>query len=257
MKKLIMTISNEGSAGKTMIAKLIKEALMRRGIPHATYLCDKDHTELIQTYGDEVKFFDLREDSEALINSLAEDVEYILVDFPASSYDELYKIFGSMKVFIGSFAAFDAKPYFATPVATDKSILSINRLASLLQDVDDSFNIVYVMNEGLMKNKGEIYEAFDSNPNVTQQLADGTACQVSITTKFTPNFSNIVKKEKLREYLTKPSNPMDKVLMLDLLRQSDAQFGEAFGMDKIDDRTDLEKGLGVDTTKKIKGKLKE
>ena len=248
MKKIIMTISNEGSAGKTTTAKLIKEMLMRRNIKHATYLCDKDHKELIQTYGSEVKFFNLREDSEALINLLAEDIPYSLIDFPASSLDEIYKVFGDMETFINSFSMFDAIPVFVVPVVSDKSILTVSRLASLLENQTGSYEIVYVMSEGLMKKKEDVYLDFKNNHDAQEQIKKGIAQIVTISTKFTPSFANIVKTEKLRDFLTKTSNPMDKILMFDLTRKSDAQFAQVFNEEVIDDRTIMEIGMGVDTT---------
>lgn len=250
MKKLIMTISNEGSSTKSTTAKYIKETFMRRGISHATYLCDKDHRELIDTYGDEVKYFNIREDHEALINILAEDFEYIIVDFPASSFDELYKIFGDMQTFLDSFTMFNALPIFAVPIISDKSILSVDRLASLLKGVESTYEIIYVLAESAMKNKGEVHLAFNNNEHASKQIADGIAKVITITTKFTPNFASIVKKEKLRDFLTKTgTSPMDKVLMFSLTREIDSQFSSALGLQVADDRTGLEKGFRVDTTK--------
>ncbi|MGJ7553386.1 hypothetical protein ACSFBI_05290 [Variovorax sp. RB3P1] len=243
-----MTISNEGSASKTTIAKLVKEMLMRRKIQHSTYLCDKDHKELMKTYGSEVKFFDLREDSEALINLLGEDVPYSLIDFPASSLDEIYKVFGDMETFLNSFTMFDAIPVFVMPVISDKSILSVSRLASLLENQSSPYQIVYVMSEGLMKKKEDVYAEFSACVDAQEQVKAGIAQVVTISTKFTSSFANIVKTERLRDFLNKTSNPMDKVLMFDLTRKSDAQFAQVFNEEIIDDRTAMEIGMGVDTT---------
>lgn len=255
MKHVIMTISNEGSSTKSTTAKYIKEVLMRRGIKHKTYLCDKDHTELIDTYGDEVQYFNIRDDHEALINILDDDVEYIIVDFPASSLDELYKVFKSMQAFVQTFSMFGALAYFVLPVISDKSMLSINRLGSLLQGVTVPTEKIYVLAEGAMKNTGEVTEGFNTNENVKAQLEDGTATVVTLKTMFTPNFSQIVKKEKLRDFLTKTgTSPMNKALMYQLTRETDSQFASALGLEIIDDRTELEKSMDKDTTVLARGK---
>jgi hypothetical protein len=249
MKRVYMTISNEGSSTKSTTAKYIKEMLMRRGLRHKTYLCDKDHTELIDTYGDEVQYFNIRDDHEALINILGDDVEHIIVDFPASSLDELYKVFKSMQAFVQTFMMFGAIPYFVLPVISDKSMLSINRLGSLLSGVAAPTRKIYVLAEGAMKNQGEVHEAFSKNESANSQYEDGSATIVTLKTIFTPNFAQIVKKEKLREFLTKKgATPMNLALMHQLTRETDSMFASALGLEVIDDRTEMEKGLKIDTT---------
>ena len=233
MKRMLKTISNEGSSGKSMIAKLIKETLMNHGVAHSTYLCDKDHIELVKTYGAEVTMFDIRQDKETLINALGDAVDYVLVDFPAASIDELVNVFGSMQTFIDSFAVFDAEPTFVIPVVSDKSIQSIQRLSNILRGVQGGYQFIFVINEGLMSNKASIMESFTNDTAVQSALNSGIAHTVTISTKFTPNFAELVRTEKLRSLLTTKLSPMDKVLMIDLLKKSDDQFSKVLGLPPV------------------------
>lgn len=232
-KKVILTISNEGSASKTTIAKLIKEAYIYHKVDHLTLLCDKDHTELLETYGSkDVQSFDIRTNKEAFINCSLETSSDVIADFPASSIDELYRVFGDMNAFIESFKAFGAMLYFVVPVISDKSILSIERFAELLEGIDDGYQFVFVLNEGLMTNKNAITQAFHANKFVKSSIADWKAQVVTINTIFTSGFSQIVKTQKLRQFLTQKSNPMDKILMMNLLNSTDTQFAKVFGLIK-------------------------
>lgn len=230
-KKMLLCISNAGSEGKSTIAKAIKETMLNHGTKHTTYLCDKDHVELLRTYGSDVTLFDIRQDKDTLINSLDDDADFILVDFPAASIDELVNVFGSMQSFVDSFEVFNAVPVFIIPVVSDKSIQSINRLHELLEDVKGEYEFLFVMNEGLMTNKDAIKEALANNGKAKDSLEAGKAQVVTISTKFTSAFSEVVKSQKLRESLAKNNlKPMEKVLLLDFLKKTDEQFTKVLGL---------------------------
>lgn len=249
-KKMLLCISNAGSEGKTTIAKAIKETLIHNSISHSTYLCDKDHIELLKTYGSEVTIFDIRQDKDTLINALGDDVEIILVDFPAASIDELTNVFGSMQTFIDSFGVFEAVPVFIIPVVSDKSIQSIDRLSALLEGVQGGFEFVFVLNEGLMTSKDAVHLAFNNNQSVQTAISNGKAKTVTISTKFTPAFSELVKTQRLRQALTQKLNPMEKVLLMDFLKKTDQQFCEVFGFKSVSTPTALETIVKANTKAK-------
>ena len=229
---MLLCISNAGSEGKSTIAKAIKEAMLNHGTKHSTYLCDKDHIELLKTYGSQVKLFDIRKDKETLINSLADEVDFILVDFPAASIDELDNVFGSMQEFVSALEAFEVSPVFIVPVVSDKSLQSIDRLGELLSEVTGEYEYVYVLNQGLMTNKDTITEAFNSNKTALKALDDAIGKVVTITTKFTPAFAELVKTQMLRQTLTNNTGlkPMEKVLLIDFLKKTDDQFQKVFSL---------------------------
>lgn len=251
-KRMILCISNAGSEGKTTLAKAIKEMLIHNGISHSTLLGDKDHIELLKTYGaSEVKMFDIRQDKDTLINALADDVEVILVDFPASSIDEVVRTFGSMEEFVSALSQFNTVPTFATPVVSDKSIQSIDRLIMLCKGIQDNYEYLFVLNEGLMAaNKDAVTHAFNSNKAIAAVIESGKAQTATLKVKFTPTLAEIVRTKKLREALKEDMKPMERILLTSFLRETETQFSKVLGINSVTQPTKLETWVKEETKKK-------
>ena len=239
-----------GGSGKSTGATTLIEACTHRGVDPAIFLCDKDHLELLNIYGSKVKVFDIRKDNNSdFINSLAVKNEVIIIDTPAAFIDELFDIFSDMTTLLSAFEMHDVMPVFMIPLASDKCILSINRMGEILEGVTGEYRIIYLINEGLMTNKDALLNAFANCDIAQNEIKSGRASVVRITTKFTPAFAKIVKTQKLREFIIKSVPPMEKVLAHDLLRKTDDQFGEVLSLPFLDNRTVLEKHFAPEIEK--------
>lgn len=266
MKKrnVYMTTSNEGDQGKTTWLKLLIEALMRRNVKLAIYQGDPDHLELMNSYPGQVQLFDSKTDRDGIVTAIDNDAEHVAIDLPAGSVIVSYNIFKDMNSFLRVFEMANALPIFLIPVVSVKSLSSVEKVSELMRDSTGEYKIVYCLNEGLMPDIKEVTKAFEQNMTVKENIVKGIAKVMKITTIFTPQFAEIVDNDMLRASLTATTSSsgkritlMDKALMHDLLRKTDDQFEEIFDLEKIDDRTGLEKHFAPEIEKaKIADKKK-
>ncbi|VTU34492.1 hypothetical protein [Variovorax sp. RA8] len=251
-KYAVIPVSNVGDVGKSTAMIALIEACMHHQVPVAIFSGDKDHTELLEVYGAKGKTFDIRKDKSSFINALQSPEKVIAIDTPAAFIDVLYDTFEDMDTLLSSFEMFDTMPLFMVPIATDKCLESVKRLAQLLAGVEGEYRIIYMMNEGKMTNKAALLKAFDDCKQAQNELTSGRAVKLRITTKFTAEFQLVVKTQRLRNFIQTPANGMELVLAHDFLRKTDDQFAGVLDFPHIDPRTGLEKGLGVTITPDFK-----
>lgn len=257
-KASVITLHNAGGVGKTTTEIALIEACLHHGVEPAIFSGDKNHTELVRIYGDKANNFDVRTNPSAFINAIQSQNKITAIDTPSAFVDIWSETLGDVDTVLIAHEMEDDMPFFMIPIATgDKCIKTINRIASLFSDVQGDYRIIYVLNEGLMSTNGvkeSLLKEFHSNKSVISNIESGRAATLTIETKFTSAFAEIVKTQRLREFIDTKGNLMERVLAHKFLRETDDQFAQILGLPPLDNRTDMEKGFGVDITAKFTGK---
>jgi hypothetical protein len=257
-KASVITLHNAGGVGKTTAEIALIEACFHRKVDPAIFSGDKNHTELVRIYGDKAHNFDVRTNASAFINALQSPNKVTAIDTPSAFVDVFNEIFGDVDSVLDAHEMMDDMPFYMIPVATnDKCIKSINRIASLFSGAKGDYRMIYVLNEGLMSTNGvkeELLQEFFTNKAVIANLESGKATTLRVETKFTSKFSDIMKTQRLREFVETKGDLMERVLAHKFLRETDDQFAQILGLPDLDNRTEMEKCFGVDITAKFTGK---
>lgn len=254
----VITLHNAGGVGKTTSEIALIEACFHRGIEPAIYSGDKNHTELVRVYGEKAHNFDVRTNPSAFINALESPNKVTAIDTPSAFVDIWSETLGDVDTVLSTHEMVDDMPFYMIPIATpDKCIKAVNRIASLFSGAQGDYRIIYVLNEGLMSTNGvkeSLLQEFFSNKAVIANLESGRATTLRIETKFTSKFSDIMKTQRLRDFINTKGDLMERALAHKFLRETDDQFAQILGLPELDNRTDMEKGSGVDVTAKFTGK---
>ncbi len=257
-KSTVITLHNAGGVSKTTSQIGLIEACIHHGVDPAIFSGDKNHTELVRIYGDKAYNFDVRTNPSAFINAIQSPNKVTAIDTPSAFVDVFNEIFGDVDTVLDAHEEEDDMPFYVIPIATsDKCMKAVNRIASLFNGAQGDYRMIYVLNEGLMDVNGvkeSLLQEFYANKSVISNLESGRATTLRITTKFTAKFSDIMKTQRLREFIETKGDLMERTLARKFLRETDDQFGQILGLPQLDNRTDMEKGLGVDITAKFTGK---
>lgn len=208
-----------GNLRKTTVA-IMKTELLRYnfdGTPNgnqvAVFVTDNHHQELAKVHGTKIKgvqvepkhdkplsgvgFFNLREDSEAIINNLQTyDCNDLIQDNPADSVD-YQNALGDISEFIGIHKDMNKKLLYTLPLVDAKSLSSIDAIYELFAGHDIS-NVLFefVIFEGSMKHEkayDEFLSAYSSNPHVQALKKSGQVKEISI--------DKVIKKEIGQAYV--------------------------------------------------------
>jgi hypothetical protein len=250
MNNVIKVLSNEGSAGKTIISILLASVYQRAGVPLAKFVCDKHHQEFVSVYGERdkgdlvadslqdpikgVKFFDVREEAKESINNLRKvGTTDILEDHPADSIDEQNQ-FTSIESFLKPYAMLKKTLYYVVPVVSDKSIKSIEALIDQLDGITTNVvRFIFVFNQGAMNLNGNskaVMSSYNSNSKIQDLEAKGLVSHITIATELTESAVNVIKSINYDDIITQANEGtiefFDQILLEEIFDNFQNDFKE-------------------------------
>lgn len=231
-KSMFTTLHNAGSVGKSTALISLMEYFKSKGIAAKTSTGDINHQDLTSKYGGES--YDIRVDKDKFLNSVDTKTTKIIVDTPSAFVDTFIELFGDVNILLEGFGMYDTMPYFLIPVAThDKCFQNLTKIESLFNEVTADYRLIFVLNEGLMNKseKDSIKNDFFNHSFVKDSLSSGKGTIFTITTVFTPEMAETLKKEDVAKVIAKDSktNPHTKVLMFSFLNNSNKQWETILG----------------------------
>lgn len=140
----------KGGVGKSVVARLLAQSFIDRGVPFAALDADQSHGALVRTYGEYSQAVDLeRLDSadQILDRALGAD-RRVLVDLPAQSHRALRRWIDATDVLA---LAREMDVRVVLWHVTDGGFDSVAHLERLLDDFGDSVEYVVVKNHGRSK----------------------------------------------------------------------------------------------------------
>lgn len=250
-KNIYIPFSTVGSVGKTTWVTAAVESIYKHGMTPKVFTGDINHNELVNLYG--ATNFDVNNDSTAFINTAQSESKHTFVDTPAGFVDTFTEIFGDIDTVLSAFEMADSMPYFVIPVATqDKCIKNLSKIENLFSEVEGDYRIIFVLNEGLMTDAGKTVYDFNVHDFVKRTHTAQLATTMHITTKFTPEFTTLLKETRLPEFLRGNGSLMLRTLGNDFMKKTDKQFTEIMELHQVDDRTPMEKAIESIEVKKEK-----
>lgn len=186
----ILFISDEGSSGKSTAA--IATTIIKRAIGEEVdlYVCDNNHKEAMEALGqrddtdellpneeqtpDYCAYFNIRTESDKMIDRLKSPSKYKFFDLPSDSIDELLEIFGDASSFLKAFEGTRTRLTFAIPCNTiTKSLPAVIKLYKNFVGINPNVEIrfVFIYNHSIIKIKskgenGSFLELFNKDPEI-------------------------------------------------------------------------------------------
>jgi len=157
MKKLFLTINDQGGVGKSTTVKAVVSALRQMGVSISIFDADADHQSTFKTYSSKKKNgepddkqnaqtgcvqIDITKKADAILNALIEPTDVIIVDGPARAVQVILEALGpgSAQDFVDTIANSDAEPFLYVPWTDDdkdkKSAISVDKIYNYLENVD-------------------------------------------------------------------------------------------------------------------------
>ncbi|KAB0640648.1 hypothetical protein F7R25_03900 [Burkholderia stagnalis] len=212
----VLFISDEGSSGKSTAAialTLIKRAM---GETIDLYVCDNNHKEAMEALGqrdetgellgddqqtpDHCAFFNIRTDSDKMIDRLSSPSKRKFFDLPSDSIDELLKIFGDAAKFLKAFEKTRTRLTFAVPCNTmTKSLPAVIKLFKMFVGVNPNVEVRFALiyNHSIIKIKsknegGKFLQAFNNDPEIIKLKNTVPVIEQHITAHIESRFINIL-----------------------------------------------------------------
>jgi hypothetical protein len=158
----------KGGVGKSVVARLLSQLFIDRGLPFAALDADLSHGALVRYYGDYARQVDLSQLDSAdqiLEGALGED-RRVVVDLPAQSHRDLQRWLEESDVLE---CARESDVRLVFWYVTDGGFDSVSYLTKLLDLLGSSFQFVAVRNQG----RAREFTQFDASPAYQQLLAAG------------------------------------------------------------------------------------
>lgn len=218
----ILFISDEGSSGKSTAAialTLIKRAMQQEtGEAVDLYVCDNNHKETMDCLGkrdgagellpneeqtpDHCAYFNIRTESDQMIDRLKSLSKFKFFDLPSDSIDELLKIFGDASKFLKSFEDTRTRLTFAIPCNTmTKSLPAVIKLYKMFVGINSNVEIrfAFVYNHSIIKqknsgkdNKGDFLQLFNNDSEITRLKKAVPVIEQHITAQIGPRFIKVL-----------------------------------------------------------------
>jgi hypothetical protein len=207
----IFLISDEGSCGKSTATIAFTSTLRKMKKQVDLWLCDSDHVQPMNMFGEKVAgeyltydkqtpdncgFFNIRSEGDKLIDKLSSQSKYKIFDMPAASIDELPQLFNSIPKFLDAFEKTRTKLVLAVPFNNDqKSLQSTKKLKKMFTGINDNVEIefCFIFNHSLMINEDRTMLAFNSNEDIQYIKNNHKVIEGHIPTKIEDRFNTILE----------------------------------------------------------------
>ncbi len=158
----------KGGVGKSVVARLLTQRFIDRGLPFAAFDADLSHGALVRYYADYAKAVDLAElgSADQIMDSVLGGNPSAVVDLPAQSQRALQSWLDSTDVV--SWAR-EAGVRLVSWYVTDGGFDSVSQLDQQLLQNGSDFQFVVVKNEGRTKS----FRQFDASPAYRRLLELG------------------------------------------------------------------------------------
>jgi hypothetical protein len=137
----------KGGVGKSVVARVLSQAFIDRGLPFAALDADKSHGALLRSYAEFAQRVDLErlESADQILDRALGAERWVVVDLPAQSHRDLRRWIDATDVL--SYAR-ELEVRIVLWHVTDGGFDSVAHLERLLEDFGDSVAYVVVKNEG-------------------------------------------------------------------------------------------------------------
>lgn len=158
----------KGGVGKSVVARLLAQSFIDRGLRFAALDADQSHGSLVRTYADYTQRVDLDafESADQILDRALGADRRVVVDLPAQSHKPLRRWIDATDVL--SYAR-EMDVRLVLWHVTDGGFDSVAHLERLLEDFDESVEFVVVKNEGRSKD----FSQLEASPAYARLLAAG------------------------------------------------------------------------------------
>jgi len=158
----------KGGVGKSVVARLLAQSFIDRGLPFAALDADQSHGALARSYGDFTRAVDLArlESADQILDRALGADRRVLVDLPAQSHRALRRWIDATDVLA---LARDMDVRLVLWHVTDGGFDSVAHLGQLLDDFSNAVEYVVVKNEGRSRD----FSQLEASPAYQRLLALG------------------------------------------------------------------------------------